>query len=163
MYAFGREPVGYQTIAARRRDLLSRAVPVRRLITIALLGLVMTGCAGDAAQPEILKEGRSIYGDTCSVCHGNRGQGGVGPSLDNIVETFPDCRDQIEWVALGSEAWKAEVGGTYGANGTPVTGVMPGHRDLLTAEQIAAVSAFERTAYAEVDQDEALADCGLAE
>lgn len=127
-----------------------------------MVALLLAGCSGGEAQPEILKEGRSVYGDVCSVCHGNRGQGGIGPSLDTLVATFPDCRDQIRWVELGSEGWKAEVGETYGAGDTPITGVMPGHADRLTPEQIAAVSAFERSAYAEVDQDEALADCGLA-
>jgi mono/diheme cytochrome c family protein len=135
---------------------------LRRLLSSAATVLLLASCGAGEAQPEILREGRSVYGDTCSVCHGNRGQGGVGPSLDNIAETFPECSDQIRWVALGSEGWKTEVGGTYGANGTPVTGNMPGHRDRLTEEQIAAVSAFERNAYAEVDQQEALADCGLA-
>jgi hypothetical protein len=40
---------------------------------------------------------------------------------------------------------------------------MPGNRDILTSEQIAAVSAFVRITYGGADQAETLADCGVVE
>ena len=34
--------------------------------------------------------------------------------------------DHQEWIALGSENWKAQYGSAYGAGNTPITKVMPG-------------------------------------
>ena len=83
------------------------------MIVAGVLGAV---CGGTPDGPAALKAGRGIYGDQCSACHGNRGQGGVGPSMAEVRETWPDCDDHQEWIALGSEGWKAEHGPTYGAD-----------------------------------------------
>ena len=88
-----------------------------------------------------------MYGDNCSTCHGSGGQGGTGPSLATVTEVWPRCADQIEWITLGSKHWSELYGPTYGPDDVKITGNMPAHEDLLTAEQIAAVAAWERITY----------------
>lgn len=119
------------------------------------------GCGTASVTSDSLRTGRGVYADRCSSCHGSRGQGGVGPSLADVLETWPDCADQQDWIALGSERWKNERGPTYGANDTPVTEVMPEHATSLTATEIAAVAAFERVQYGGGDEATESAACGL--
>jgi mono/diheme cytochrome c family protein len=128
------------------------------MIVFAVLGV---GCGGTPSGPAALKTGRGIYADQCSVCHGNRGQGGVGPSLSEVRETWPDCVDHQEWIALGSEGWKTEHGPTYGADDSPITEVMPGQAGSLTPGEIALVAAFERVEYGGGDAATELAACDV--
>lgn len=124
------------------------------LIAVAVM---IAGCASD--QPEALRRGRAIYGDMCSVCHGARGQGEVGPSLENVLETWPLCTDQVEWIAVGSEGWQARYGQTYGASQQPIKGGMPAHQDRLTLEDMRRVAAFERVEYGGLEAAAALEQC----
>ena len=125
------------------------------------MAIIAVGCGAGEATPASLRAGRSIYADQCSVCHGNRGQGGVGPSLSEVRETWPDCDDHQEWIALGSEGWKTEHGPTYGADDSPITEVMPGQAESLTPIEIAMVAAFERVEYGGGDAVAELAACGV--
>jgi len=129
--------------------------------TLVLLVVLVAACGGSGT-PEALVAGRTVFGDSCSTCHGSAGEGGVGPALTGVAATFPACADHIEWVTLGSDGWRAAHGDTYGATARPVVGGMPAHRDVLTADEIAAVVAFERVTYGGVAADAALADCGIA-
>jgi mono/diheme cytochrome c family protein len=135
--------------------------PMGIFVVVAVLIGVACGPSGPTA-PE-LRAGREVYGNVCSTCHGNRGQGGVGPALDRVLSTWPSCADHQRWIALGSEGWKAEVGPTYGANDLEITKVMPGQSDSLTEREIAAVAAFERVEYGGGEVDAVLEDCGLDE
>ena len=132
----------------------------RSLASAIILALVLTACASPETGTA-LKEGRSVYGNICSACHGNAGQGGAGPSLESVTETFPACNDQIEWITLGSDQWAKTYGGTYGALEVAVKGGMPSHADALTPAQIAAVAAFERSAYGGLDERTAIEQCGV--
>ncbi len=110
---------------------------------------------------ESLYGGTGVAGITCAGCHGAGGQGaGPFPAMTGVLTTFGACRDHIEWVSLGSVAF---AGGTYGDTGKAVAGGMPGFSSSLTAEQIAAVSAFERVRFGGGDSETVLIDCGLAE
>ncbi len=129
-----------------------------RAIGVGVL-LLLVACGGESA-PDPLRQGRSIYADTCSVCHGSRGQGGVGPALDQVTATWPDCARQVEWIALGSDGWRARHGDVYGATAKPVEGGMPAQDSLTDAEQ-RLVAAFERVTYGGMDREEALAACGV--
>ncbi len=124
--------------------------------------LVALACGAQEGTPEALRTGRGLYGDRCSSCHGNAGQGGVGPSLDNVLNTWPACDDHKEWIALGSEGWKTFHGPTYGANDTEIKTKMPGHADKLSPDEIAAVAAFERVQYGGGDADTELTACGVS-
>ncbi len=129
-----------------------------RLLPLLVVAVMASGCA-PSDQPEALRQGRSTYGDVCSVCHGASGEGGVGPALDDVTETWPLCADQVEWIALGSEGWRTEHGDTYGATDNPVAGGMPAHGDQLTVEEMRRVAAFERSAYGDVEIESALEQC----
>jgi mono/diheme cytochrome c family protein len=132
----------------------------RPLRIIVALSLALSACAGVGADVP-LKDGRTVYGNVCSACHGNSGQGGVGPSLEGVTETFPSCDDQIEWIALGSDNWKRTHGEVYGAPGKLVEGGMPSHAESLTPQEIAAVAAWERATYGGITVEAAIAQCGI--
>jgi mono/diheme cytochrome c family protein len=128
---------------------------------VTVMVVIGVGCGSGSVTSESLRMGRGVYADNCSSCHGSSGQGGVGPSLANVLETWPDCADQQDWITLGSERWKAERGPTYGANDKPVAKVMPEHAKSLTPDEIAAVAAFERVQYGGGDEATESAACGL--
>lgn len=105
--------------------------------------------------------GDAVSGVNCAGCHGPSGQGvGNFPGLTGVLTTFGSCADHFAWVDLGSSSWPDP---TYGDTNKPVAGGMPGFGSSLSEEQIAAVSVFERVRFGGEDQEEALADCGLAE
>lgn len=129
-------------------------------ITILLM-LILSGCASGSQPPDPFITGRGVYGNLCSVCHGDAGQGLVGPSLKGVNETFPSCDDQVQWITLGSTRWQGEIGDRYGATSKPVAGGMPSMESELTADEIVAVAAFERSQFGGIPRDEALEQCGF--
>jgi len=129
-----------------------------RLLPLAVFAVIAVGCV-PSDEPDALRQGRSIYGDACSVCHGARGEGSVGPALENVVETWPLCSDQVEWIAVGSEGWRIKYGETYGARDKPVVGGMPVHEGRLTLEEMRRVAAFERAEYGGLDPEAASSEC----
>jgi mono/diheme cytochrome c family protein len=136
-----------------------------RLVLAALIGLVLVGCAPTESAPEEfgsdVQAGNQVYSSRCAVCHGGNGEGGSGPDLADVLETFGECTDQIEWITLGSNRYQEEVGPTYGDAEKEITAVMPGFAESLTEVEIAQVAAFERHRFGEADENEALTDCGL--
>ena len=105
--------------------------------------------------------GEVVTAANCAGCHGPQGQGGVGPPLGGVLGTFSSCADHIEWVTKGSPGFLAEGASTYGDTGKPINGGMPAFASSLSAEQIAAVAAFERVRLGAGDPAAVLADCGL--
>jgi mono/diheme cytochrome c family protein len=79
----------------------------------------------------------------CASCHGATGGGGVGPALAGVRTTWPDYRDHMVWVRLGSAGWPTD---TYGATDKPKIGGMPPHPDLTDA-QLAEVVLYERATF----------------
>ena len=71
--------------------------------------------------------GAALYQARCASCHGDDGEGGIGPELGGgaVVETFPDPDDQITVVTGGR-------------------GGMPAFGEQLTAEEIEAVVIYTR-------------------
>ena len=98
---------------------------------------------------------------TCAACHGTDGSGGAGPSLATVRETFPDCESHIQWIRLGSERWKSEVGPTYGAPQTPVDEVMPSF-EALGDQALRRIAMYERVRFGNGDPEMERADCGLS-
>jgi mono/diheme cytochrome c family protein len=83
----------------------------------------------------------------CSACHGASGGGVSGPALTGVLETWPDYRDHMLWVRLGSDGWPTDV---YGATDKPKKGGMPAHPDL-SDEQLAQVVLYERVTFGKLD------------
>ena len=135
---------------------------MRTVIAFLVVTVVAASCGDDGSGAAVLQEGRTTYGNTCSACHGSAGEGGVGPALDTVLETWPSCADHIRWITLGSERWKSEVAATYGATDKPIQGGMPEIGLTLTAQEIAAVAAWERITYGRADEAATLTECGLA-
>lgn len=95
-----------------------------------------------------LASGQAIYMQ-CAACHGATGGGGVGPALagGDLAQMFPNFKDQIRWVSLGSAGWP---GDTYGATNKPKKGGMPAWAGNLTPLQIAEVVRYEREVLAAI-------------
>ena len=134
-------------------------------LVLAALLVALAACAqGNGADPELgpdLEAGRQVYQSTCAACHGGNGDGGSAPALTDLVATFGDCADQVEWITIGSERHKAEVGPTYGDTGKEITAIMPSFENTLSTTEIAQVAAFERHRFGGATADAALAECGL--
>lgn len=130
---------------------------VKSALALVVLSLALGACGGSSADD--FDEGRALYGDHCAVCHGSAGEGGIGPTLVDVLATWPSCDQQVEWVSIGSERWRAQYGETYGATDNPITAVMPQHDDRLTLDEIRLVSAFERIQYGGQEEEAAFEDC----
>jgi len=133
---------------------------IRTRLVVLALAAVLAACAGPAtAGDDPLTVGRDVYGRICASCHGPTGEGGAGPDLSGVLETFPTCEQHILWIELGSNRWKEEVGRTYGATDKEVSGVMPSFQESLTADEIAQVAAYERVRFGGLDGEGAVAQC----
>ena len=72
------------------------------------------------------------------------GGGGVSaPRFDGVLETWPDFRDHMMWVRLGSTRLAASAT-TYGANDKPKRRRHAGASPTLTDEELAQVVLYER-------------------
>lgn len=143
-------PVRPEVAAAQRRKKIPFwAVPV--LVGLPVWAYVYQGTLepppADASTPLAL--GEVVYGG-CAACHGAGGGGGVGPALDAVLEVFPDYRDHMMWVKLGSSGWPAA---TYGATDKPVGGggSMPAH-ESFTDEELAQVVLYERATFGGLEE-----------
>ena len=112
---------------------------------------------GDQLAAAAFAEGQGLYSQ-CASCHGANGGGGVGPAFAGVTGTFSACTDHVEWVRLGSSGWPEA---TYGDSGKPVQGGMPGYDGVLSIEQIAAVSFYERVAFGGEALEDAAVNCGI--
>lgn len=92
--------------------------------------------------------GAALFNVNCARCHTlgysygepqEPGAGAMGPSLYNTVRQFPEVEDQIGFISEG-----AEQGQRYGLNGQS-SGRMPYFSQVLTAEQIEAITEYERS------------------
>ena len=122
--------------------------------------MLLVGACGDAAPTDPdWKAAQETYA-TCAACHGKAGEGGVGPALATVLETFPDCGEQQKWISLGSVKWRESVGDTYGATDKPVVGLMPAF-DKLTGIELAQIAVYERVRFGLADLETERAACGL--
>ncbi|MGH9184801.1 MAG: c-type cytochrome, partial [Acidimicrobiales bacterium] len=102
--------------------------------------------------------GQELYENTCASCHtasgGGQDAGGSAPvdfREGALLDTWPNWRNHVAWVTLGSQGWP---GGSYGAQEKPIKGGMPAHEGTLTAEEIALVVRYERETLAGLDPEE---------
>lgn len=118
------------------------ATPVLLLLPLWAFIYTNTLEAPSKAASGPLASGQAIY-TQCAACHGATGGGGVGPALagGDLAQVFPNFKDQIRWVSLGSAGWP---GDTYGATNKPKKGGMPAWAGNLTPLQIAEVVRYER-------------------
>lgn len=62
----------------------------------------------DARDPE-LAAGRRLFAEYCSACHGQSGEGGIGPRFTDgrLLRDFPTIEDQVGFVSRGKGAMPA--------------------------------------------------------
>jgi hypothetical protein len=147
------EPVRPEVAAARSRKKIPYwAMPV--LVALPLWAYVYQATLEPAPTGELtpVEEGGEIYvASACAGCHGAGGAGNASvPALTDVLETFPDFRDQMMWVRLGSTGWQ-EFSDTYGATDKPVQGGMPPH-PTLTDQELALVVLYERAQFGELEE-----------
>lgn len=135
---YAREP-------GRRTGVPAWMMPI--LLLLPLWAIVYMGAFGETSSATAEgPNGAEIY-LKCSVCHGARGGGGVGPALaDSVALTFPNEADHIAFVTAGSAGIKGQPYGDAGRPGGQrvAGGGMPAFGTSLTPEEIAAVVKFER-------------------
>jgi mono/diheme cytochrome c family protein len=105
------------------------------LALVAALGFVIalfTNGSGPSASGTSYgpRSGIEIFAASCAVCHGDDGQGGVGPQLNDgaVVAAYPKVQDQVKVVEDGK-------GG----------GQMPSFAGQLSTQEITAVVDYTRT------------------
>ncbi len=132
----------------------------------AALAVVAAACgggnAGVADGSDTFTEGREIYQDSCAVCHGDDGGGGVGAALTEVTATFPDCEEHVRWITIGSSKWRNDVGPTYGAQGREVGGSMPAFEGVRTDAEIRLAATYQRVAFGGESEAVATVACGVA-
>lgn len=135
---------GPPQLPPRKQRVPAWAMPV--LVALPLWAILYGGAFGERKSNEEgpVQLGATVYrSQGCSGCHGPAGTGGVGPAMTDVVKTFPEFQDHVDWVKNGS----AEVKGQpYGAEGKVATGGMPPFPNL-TEEELTAVVCHERVTY----------------
>jgi mono/diheme cytochrome c family protein len=143
------KPVRPEVAAAlARRKIPVWALPV--LLAIPLWAYIYQGTLEPPPQADDtpIALGGEIY-TGCGACHGADGAGGaVGVPLTEVMETWPDYRDHMAWVRIGSAAWPGEV---YGAADKAKGPGMPPHPGLSDA-QLAEVVLYERATFGGLEE-----------
>ena len=88
----------------------------------------VVGLAGGENDAALAEEGKVVFQDNCSACHGETAEGDRdlgAPNLTDAIWLFGDSRDAITETIINGRA-----------------GVMPSWNGKLSASQIAAVSAY---------------------
>lgn len=104
------------------------------LVAFAAMGLMTFGSAfaAETVDPQmqsLMTQGKTVFLDNCAACHGENGEGGVGPKLDgnSFIKTRANIINQV----------------LFGA----VDHGMPPFAPQLTDEQIAAVATYVRNSW----------------
>jgi mono/diheme cytochrome c family protein len=140
----------YVAAALRRPKVPKYGIAV--LAALPVWALIYAGALVKTAPADpVFEEGRGIYQAQCSGCHGPNGTDGqTGRPLNQVTSVFPDVADHVAWIENGSPGagtpyGDEAVGRVSGSDG--YTTPMPGFKDDLTAEQIAAVAYYERVEF----------------
>lgn len=115
-----------------------------RAIAIYLKNLPAEGDKEKPKQPPeaVAQAGQAIYVDSCSACHGGRGDGVAGafpPLKDNAVVQAPDATTVIRLILEG--------GRTVPTDSAPTPHSMPAYGWKLDDDQIAAVASYVRSSW----------------
>ncbi|HSA77438.1 MAG TPA: cbb3-type cytochrome c oxidase subunit II [Nitrospirota bacterium] len=95
-----------------------------------------------AGDPVAIKQGAAMYKQHCAACHGDNGQGGIGPSLVDkmflyVAGDMPDD-DYLEVINNGTQPGMIEDGRT-------AKGGMPSYSNTLDKNKIWALVAYIRS------------------
>ncbi len=131
---------GHAALGGARIRRLARVRVMPLLVAMALVvALALAGCGGSDATEADLERlelafqsadvtlGSEVFSDSCSVCHGSDGSGGVGAALGGVDERLT-VRNHLAVVWTGR-------------------GSMPPFGGILTDAEIAAVVAYQRSTF----------------
>ncbi|MXY03334.1 MAG: c-type cytochrome [Acidimicrobiales bacterium] len=125
--------------AAPRRSASARRARWLTVAVALVAALSLAGCGGaDASEADLdrleqafasadVALGTEVFDDSCSVCHGSDGSGGVGAALGGVDERL-SVRNHLSVVWTGR-------------------GSMPPFGGILTDAEIAAVVAYQRSTF----------------
>jgi mono/diheme cytochrome c family protein len=146
------EPVPpYVEAALKRKRIPFWAMPVVGILPIWIILYAGSLSPADTGELTQLDLGAEIYAANCSTCHGPGGGGGVGRQLNDgeVLKTFPDITDMLEFVYAGTQG--IGTGNPYGdpnrEGGQHVAGSfgnMPAFGETLTPDELLAVVRHER-------------------
>ncbi len=74
-----------------------------------MLVMMMLACGGDRVEDVLAltgdeASGEALYGSDCSGCHGESGEGGLGPSMSEVVSGHDDAAIvEITLLGLGED------------------------------------------------------------
>ena len=152
----------YIQAARRRKRIPYWAMPVLAALPIWGYVYVRTLEPPPTGESDPLVLGTELFGSDCASCHGASGQGVSAPAFVDgaVVETWPDWRDHVMWVKLGTDGWPSS---TYGATEKPVGGggTMPSFGGTFDDQQIAQIVLHERELAGEDVSEENPAYTGL--
>lgn len=144
------------TAEVARRSQQRKRIPMWVLPVLAFLPIYAVLYAQSLSEPPAtevvgLALGNQVYGTYCSGCHSPNGSGGGAPRKlrdGEVLATFPDIAQQLEWVQLGSKGYDGVYGDPNRPGGARRSGssnnVMTGFANALTDEQLLAVVRHER-------------------
>ena len=118
---------------------MKRVVTVVEVFALVCFGVfVLLLFTKEAAKPAVASKpstssgaapapGAALYASHCSGCHGDSGQGAVGPALGGgaVTSSFPNPSDEVKFVVTGG-------------------GGMPSFGSSLSAEEIKQIVDFTR-------------------
>lgn len=103
---------------------------LRRLLAVlgitAGTSLLIASCGGGSEAD--VERGATIYAQQCARCHGDEGQGNLGPSLVGIADLFQEASGQELFVSNGGAG-------------------MPRFADILSEDEIRDVVAYTRQTF----------------
>lgn len=145
-------PPPYVQAAQRRNRIPVWAMPVVAMLPFWAFVYAATLDTSEAEAAGPLAIGAEVYQANCASCHGANGGGGTGPELagGEVLKTFPDPAEMIEFVRVGSRPIQGQPYGDpdrEGGQRIAATGGMPGWEGILTPEEIEAVVLHERVEY----------------
>jgi mono/diheme cytochrome c family protein len=143
----------YVQASLRRKRIPLWVMPVLAFLPIWAVIYVNTLSKPYSNVPTQINEGAIVFGNSCSSCHGSEGEGGVGRQLNDgeVLKTFPNIADQLEFVWIGDQGIGTgkgygnphrpggqHIAGTYGG------AQMPAWNGTLTQSDLLAVVRHER-------------------
>ena len=143
----------YVRAALNRKKIPFWVMPVLAFLPIWAVIYVNTLSKPYSNVPTQIAEGALVFSNNCSACHGSQGEGGVGRQLNDgeVLKTFPNIADQLEFVWIGDQG--IGIGNGYGNPNRPGgqhkagsfgTAQMPAWNGTLTQSDLLAVVRHER-------------------